>query len=144
MCACMCNGYIFGVIKWLHYPSHQCLSRHRTQWVHTSLHYRKVPYLVNFISHLVSSLFVNKLLKVFVHHLFTTFVLKVYDFLEHWISSLPICLMFVHGLSFVGTTRFFSFIFFIILLRFRVCNFVGMSNLFSSYMFVVCSRFKVC
>jgi len=32
----MCNGYIFGVIKWLHYPSHQCLSRQRTQQVHVS------------------------------------------------------------------------------------------------------------
>ncbi len=36
VCACMCNGYIFGVIKWLHYPSHQCLSRQRTQRVHAS------------------------------------------------------------------------------------------------------------
>jgi hypothetical protein len=108
------------------------------------LHYKKVPYLVNFTSHLVSSLFVNKLLKVFAHRLFVTFVLKVYDFLKHWISSLPICLMFIQGLGFVGTTRFFSFNFLLIFLRFRVCNFAGMSNFFSSYMFVVCSRFKVC
>jgi len=37
VCACICNGYIFGVIKWLHYPSHQCLSRQRTQRVHVSI-----------------------------------------------------------------------------------------------------------